>query len=112
MERQPIFSRCCSWAPTSLLVEDSKVGAAAPIFYCVMAPRAVSLAEKPKQKLVMVPLDLAQIQPLHPFYKIRREQPLLSPGCVAAYSRSWSTIASEKEQELFGFICYQQHISR
>ena len=63
-------------------MEDPKVGATAPVFCCVVAPGAVSLAEKPKQKFVMVPLDLAQIQPLCPFYKTRREQPLLSPGCA------------------------------
>lgn len=58
------------------------MGATAPIFCCVMAPGAVSLAEKLKKKLVMVSLDLAQIKPLHPFYKSRRKQTLLSPGCA------------------------------
>ena len=58
------------------------MGATASIFCSMMSPGAVSLAEKPQRKVVMVPLDLAQIQPLHPFCKGRREQPLLSPGCV------------------------------
>lgn len=42
---------------TSVLMEDPKVGAVASTFCCVMAPGSVSLAEKPKQKCVMVFLD-------------------------------------------------------
>lgn len=84
MERPPISPGGTHGLLPPLPMEDPKVGATAPVSCCVMAPGAVSLAKKPEQKLVVVPLDLAPIQPLHPFHKSRRDQPLLSPG--------WATV--------------------
>lgn len=79
----------------------------APMLCCLVAPGAGSLAGKPK--LVMVPLDLGQIQPLHPFIRAKGKRAWLSPGCATV---SWSTRASKKEQKLFGFVCYQEHVSQ
>lgn len=62
----------------------------APILCCLVAPGVGSLAGKPK--LAMVPLDLAQIQPLHPFYKSGRKTSL-------AFSRLCHCLLEHKSEQ-------------
>lgn len=67
-----------------------------------MAPGAVSLAGKPK--LVMVPLDLAQIQPLHPFIRAEEKQAWLSPGCAAVSAHVAAPGAQEQAKRNRSFL--------
>lgn len=97
MEKAPYFSKMIfrsSYLPPS------------PKWELLLLPSAVGWAEKPKQKFVMVPLDLAQI---HPFLK--ESSPRLLQA-VPVSCKSWSTTGSMKEQELLGFMSDQEHISQ